>query len=144
MAFPVAMAAMMAASAYKAKQDQNKADRDRMVEAEVMRNSPWTNMKPNRVQDPDGTGTMMQGAASGYAMDQNMASQQNQQDLQKAQIDWYKNNPGSPAATNTAGSAGSAAEVGTQPSSVSSPGAVGPDGMPLRRTSGWMQRPPQY
>lgn len=71
-----ALLGMLALSAVKSQRDQERADRDRAMKAEMMRYSPWTGMGRDPVfQNPDAMATLMQGgmtgAMMGSMMDQN-------------------------------------------------------------------------
>lgn len=106
------MVAMLALSAYKAKQDQkNAADQQQAAKAEA-RYSPWTGMKPRAAPASDGLGTMMQGGVSGAMMEQGMDNQANQNDLTKSQI--ALNNAQANQSAGTAAQAGSAGSYGGQ------------------------------
>jgi hypothetical protein len=71
----VAIAALVgtALGALKGSEDRKSAAQQRKVNAEMMRNSPWTGMQPSStyVQDPSMMGSMVQGGLSGatFGMD---------------------------------------------------------------------------
>lgn len=100
MAFPVALAAMMAMSAAKAFSDKEQEKKDRQYQAEVIRNSPWTGMRPDQVRRADTFGTMAQGVGSGMAMDQSIDANSRQNALLDSQKGaWDRSNQ--PAMTSS-------------------------------------------
>jgi hypothetical protein len=65
--------AMAGAGAIKGQKEEAQAKRDRQMEAEIARWSPWTGMQPQRVHDGPGVmGNAIQGATSGLSMMQNV------------------------------------------------------------------------
>jgi len=58
----------------------------RLLEAEIARNSPWTGMQAQRVQSADPLGAAVQGGAAGLGMMQNMSAADSANELQKQQM----------------------------------------------------------
>jgi hypothetical protein len=80
MAFPV-WAAMLAVSALKAKADAERSKRERGEAAIKETVSPWSGVTPNQISHADTLGTLAGGAASGLAMQQSMANQEQNEKL---------------------------------------------------------------
>lgn len=53
--------------------DQQEADRQRALNAQLARYSPWTGMKPGAVANPNAAENIGGGALTGFMMNQNMA-----------------------------------------------------------------------
>lgn len=71
---PLALAAIGAGvGLLKSNADRQRADRQRAVEAEVARYSPWTGFAPQRVQEADPLGSIMQGGMTGAMLGQSIA-----------------------------------------------------------------------
>lgn len=61
--------------------DGGKADRERKLQAETTRWSPWTGMTAQAPSTPDAFGSIMQGGLSGFALGQNAQGAANQDAL---------------------------------------------------------------
>jgi GH24 family phage-related lysozyme (muramidase) len=83
---------MAGMGAYQYNDQKKKAKEDRKLAAATQALSPWTGLQAQEIQRPDAVGTIGQGAVQGMAMEQNMdkAAQQNQ--LNQAQMEYYKGN----------------------------------------------------
>lgn len=80
-------AALMAAGVAKSELiDRPKEKRQRTLAAETQRNSPWTGMQANDVQEADPFGSALQGGAMGLTMGQSMDNADQAKELQKAQV----------------------------------------------------------
>lgn len=84
---PAIMALIMAAAATAKSEaiDKPRADRERKMQGEITKYSPWTGMQGHSVADPDSLGAGMQGFGTGMALGQNMQSADYQQSLQPMQ-----------------------------------------------------------
>jgi hypothetical protein len=82
---PVAMMAGGYAMGEQQKREQIKeAARQRTLEAEKARWSPWTGVKPRDVREPSSIAAPMQGALTGLSMWQNYEAMQNQKEMNEA------------------------------------------------------------
>jgi len=86
----------LGAAQYASQKDQEK--RERKLASQTQALSPWTGMQAGPIQQADLVGTVGQGAAQGWAMNQNMERADQANELNKAQIGYYKaNTPTAPA-----------------------------------------------
>jgi len=84
------MALTTAVGARKGEEDKGREKKQRLLNSEITRYSPWTDIGQEAVQAADPTGSMMQGAISGAMMGQGMASTDKQNALLDAQANYYK------------------------------------------------------
>ena len=82
-------AAMMAAGLLKGEQDKKKEKKQALLNSEITRYSPWTNIAQQPVQFADPSGSAMQGLMGGLMMQQGMAGADKQNALLDAQTNYY-------------------------------------------------------
>lgn len=81
MAFPFIMLAQAILAKKKAEQDNQEFNRQRDIQAETTRMSPWTGMQAAAPVKPNETATMLEGVGSGWAMQQNLEKSKKQDEL---------------------------------------------------------------
>ncbi len=92
---PLALAAIGAGvGLLKSNADRQRAERQRQMESEVARYSPWTGFAPQRVQEADPLGSVMQGGMTGAMLGQGMAGADKQNALLDAQTKYYQGQMG--------------------------------------------------
>jgi hypothetical protein len=74
--------------------DKPMADRQRAMEATKARYSPWTNIKPENVKEPNWAGNVIQFGATGAAMGANMQAQESANELNSAMKEYYQRGGG--------------------------------------------------
>ncbi len=66
--------------------DKPRAERQRKLNAEIIRYSPWTGMAPQQVDEPDLFGNLLQFGTTGAMLGQGVANAEAADALNKAQI----------------------------------------------------------
>lgn len=74
----------------KGKFDQDREKRDRQVQAQTTRFSPWTHMQAGPVQAADMMGAVMQGGSTGAALGQGFDKMRMDDSYRQAQMDALK------------------------------------------------------
>lgn len=73
--------------------DRPAAERKRKLAASTQRYSPWTGMQAQAPTDPDTVAAALSYGSQGAMLGQNIGNAQANQDLLKAQANYYNTNP---------------------------------------------------
>lgn len=84
-------AALMALGIAKGEQDKRREKKQQLLNSEITRYSPWTDIANQPVQFADPSGSAMQGLMGGLMMQQGMDSADKQNALLDAQTQYYQN-----------------------------------------------------
>jgi hypothetical protein len=97
------------AAAMKAQEDSTKSNQAAAMTAEQQKMAPYTKMQPKPFDPsttPSALSTIAQGGVAGMQMNQNMAAQKQNADLNKAMVAYYQKRAGGGADQLTSGQSG--------------------------------------